>query len=52
MEKFIFSKVASTTFSKKSVDRSLQLKTNFFIGIFQEFWLPIPEHLFSRTFLR
>ena len=25
------------------------LKMKFFIGIFQGFWLPISEHLFSRT---
>ena len=28
------------------------LKMNFFIDIFQDFWLQISEHLFSRTPLR
>ena len=28
------------------------LKMNFFIGIFQGFWLQISEHLFSRTPLK
>ena len=62
LKKFIFSKVAQScsqkflpknkTGEKHNFHKHELLKMNFFIGIFQIFWLQISEHLFPRTPLK
>ena len=43
--------VARWNFPSKSLKNALLLKVNFFVGIFQRFWLYFSEHLFFRKSL-